>query len=251
MTELNVVLLLADTQRSFVYVKSLCDENLRVSRVIFYSEDTFAPKSGSTRTYKNFSKTDAVQKNNPPVKMFDYLNKITTNLIVINSSDVNSEAIFTQLQLIDEDLIVFSGYPGQIVKKPLLEVGIPFLHIHCGSLPRYKGSTTIYYELLETNQCAATAILLDEKIDSGRIVGHQFYPKPTRGTDIDFKFDPEIRANLLVKVLKSHYAGNLSFLTQNEKLYFVNTYYVIHPLLKHLAVYGEEGLEMLRSNLKS
>ena len=44
------------------------------------------------------------------------------------------------------------------------------MHVHSGKLPEYRGSTTLYYSLLEKNKVAASAIMINEGIDTGDIV---------------------------------------------------------------------------------
>ena len=106
----------------------------------------------------------------------------------------------------------------------------PFLHIHCGWLPDYRGSTTIYYSILKEKMCGVSAILLNEGIDTGKIVAKEKYPIPPKDMNIDYVYDSIIRADLLVKVLKSREKWVPVRQSENG-----TTYYVIHPILKHLA----------------
>jgi len=130
--------------------------------------------------------------------------------------------------------VIYSGYGSQIVPKSLLEIGTPFLHLHSGKLPNYRGSTTLYYSWLIEQSCAVSAILLDEGIDTGNIVGKKTFPPPPNGIDPDHIYDPSIRADLLVEVLKEFSTrGKFNNLTKQDNK--GKTYYVIHPVLKHLA----------------
>ena len=83
--------------------------------------------------------------------------------------------------------------------------------------------------------------ILDRNIDTGPIVARRRYPKPRAGIDIDRIYDPAIRADLLVQVM-SDYVNNgcLVPLEQQAPEKGVN-YYVIHPVLKHLAIRALEG----------
>jgi methionyl-tRNA formyltransferase len=134
-------------------------------------------------------------------------------------------------------LVIFSGYPAQLVPQAIREIA-PVLHFHSGALPDFRGSTTIYYSLLEGRQPAVSAILVDAGIDSGRIVAMQHYPPPPPGVDIDHLFDGAIRANLLAKLMTALVRdGRLpdSGITEQGpgRLYFI-----VHPVLKHIAVAG-------------
>ena len=70
------------------------------------------------------------------------------------------------------------------------------------NFPQYRGSTTLYYSLLEQNKVAASAIIINEGIDTGDIIcikefDFNFDPKL-----IDLIFDPLLRAVVLIYALK-------------------------------------------------
>ena len=48
--------------------------------------------------------------------------------------------------------IIYSGYPGEIIKDQILLKNKNIIHSHPGKLPMFKGSTTIYYSLLESGK---------------------------------------------------------------------------------------------------
>lgn len=155
---------------------------------------------------------------------------------VLFKDNVNDNFVYEQIIKYQPKLIIYSGYGGQIVGKKILQTNIPVLHIHGGWLPDYRGSTTIYYSLLKEHSCGASAILLSSKIDGGFIIKRRKYPAPKPGTDIDYIYDNEIRANLLIEVLSEWQAGGgfSGLIKQDENSGIM--YYVIHPVLKHLAI---------------
>ena len=113
---------------------------------------------------------------------------------------------------------------------------IDFLHFHSGYLPKYRGSTTIYYSILNNEKCGVTAILLNEKIDMGKIVGKKTYEKPLFGDDIDYLFDSSIRADLMIDVLTNYINNGFFSNTETQESTSGETYFVIHPLLKHFSI---------------
>jgi len=107
---------------------------------------------------------------------------------------------------------------------------------HAGALPNYRGSTTIYYSILQEQNCAASAILLANDIDTGPIVASKTYPAPPTNIDIDYIYDSAIRADLLVTVL-NNYAEHGELPTPiHQEIEEGQDYYIIHPVLKHLAM---------------
>ncbi|MEE9382930.1 MAG: formyltransferase family protein [Nannocystaceae bacterium] len=150
--------------------------------------------------------------------------------------DVNAAEIRDRVAELDPSFVIFSGYGGQILRDGLIAFGTRFLHVHSGWLPQYRGSTTLYYSLLRESRCAASALLLDRNIDTGPIVARKHYPAPASSTEVDHGYDGEIRADLLVDVLE-HYVREGDLPQANEQRPEVGTtYYVIHPVLKHLAM---------------
>ena len=115
-------------------------------------------------------------------------------------------------------------------------MGIPFLHLHSGILPTFRGSTTIYYSLLKTAQCGVSAILLSSQIDAGNIIKYKNYSPPDGNCNLDYEYDTAIRADLLVDVMLKYYKNNFKIKSEKQKINSGETYYVIHPLLKHLAI---------------
>ncbi len=151
----------------------------------------------------------------------------------IHTADANGEEVLSMIASTQCDIVVFAGYGGQILKEPHFYLGKKYLHMHPGELPIERGSTTIYYSILNKRQCSVTAFYMTEKIDAGEDVLCQTYPLPKRGVNIDAWFDNIIRADCLERTIEI--IGN-----QNDVLQKTNArseeYYVIHPVLKHVAL---------------
>ena len=135
--------------------------------------------------------------------------------------------------------MIYSGYGGQLVGTAALDLGFDFLHLHGGWLPDYRGSTTVYYSWLKEGRCGVSALILDKEIDSGPIVARRHYPLPPRGMDVDSYYDNMIRADLLVDIMRDFAADGTLPRIPNEGGGL--TYYVIHPVLKHMALLSLEA----------
>ncbi len=171
------------------------------------------------------------------IKLEDVCVALDWNVSCLNTANVNDNQVKDLLVKLVPSMVVYSGFGGQIVSKDLLGLGYPFLHIHSGWLPKYRGSTTIYYSLLQDGICAASAFFLDEGIDTGSLVRRKKYPMPDFETEIDHLYDGAIRADLLIEVLSS--LKNKKKVELQKKICDANIpashFYVIHPVLKHLA----------------
>ena len=136
---------------------------------------------------------------------------------------------------LSQPYVIFSGAAGAIVRKPLFATGKKFIHIHPGRLPDYRGSTTIYYSLLAENKVEATALLLNEDIDAGPVIGRAVFEPPADRRMIDADYDPNIRASLLVSVLRD-FVRRGEFAAIDQPADTGETFFIFHPVLKHLAI---------------
>lgn len=158
------------------------------------------------------------------------------------AGDANDPAVAAALAALSPKVIVYSGYGGQLVKAPLFALGVPLLHMHAGWLPDYRGSTTVYYSWLERGECGVSAILLTPGIDEGPLVARRAFPPPPPGINVDHVYDGAMRAAVLVDAMRHvAEAGDLP-VTQPQPAAGM-TYYVIHPVLKHLALLRNESRE--------
>ena len=66
-------------------------------------------------------------------------------------------------------------------------------------------------------------------------------PKPPAGADIDHQYDSAIRADLLLRVMRTRLLANGMIDAQPQPQVEDPPYYVIHPVLKHLAVLSLES----------
>jgi methionyl-tRNA formyltransferase len=154
-------------------------------------------------------------------------------------NDVNHSDVIERIKKNRPRFVIYSGFGGQIVKSGLLDLDIPFLHMHSGWLPEFGGSTTLYYSWLRENSAAVTAFILDPKIDEGPVIARRRYPAPPKGIDVDHLYDGAIRADTLLHVLKDFIAdGAFPTVSRDGE---PEIYYVIHPVLKHLALISREG----------
>ena len=129
-----------------------------------------------------------------------------------------------------------------LLKESILDTGKRFLHIHGGYLPDYKGSTTNYYSLIDENAIGASAIFLTKEIDCGPILLRKKFSAPVDRTLIDHNSDSEARAKVLIECLKNYVnSGDWEYELENN--HGGETFYIIHPVLKHLAILGKGSLQ--------
>ena len=157
------------------------------------------------------------------------------------NSDINSNEVLTIISNRVELVFIFSGFGGVLLGDDILSSGKKFLHIHGGYLPDYKGSTTNYYSLINENTIGASSMFLTKEIDCGPVLLRKKFSPPENRTEIDHIYDSEARAKVLIETLEYYVeSGSFNFELENNK--GGETFYIIHPVLKHLSILqgGEE-----------
>ena len=157
------------------------------------------------------------------------------------NSDINSNEVLTIISNRVELVFIFSGFGGVLLGDDILSIGKKFLHIHGGYLPDYKGSTTNYYSLINENTIGASSMFLTKEIDCGPVLLRKKFSPPKNRTEIDHIYDSEARAKVLIETLEYYVeSGSFNFELENNK--GGETFYIIHPVLKHLSILqgGEE-----------
>ena len=121
---------------------------------------------------------------------------------------------------------------GGILKEDILNCESKFIHFHPGIVPNYRGSTCFYYSMINENQCGVTAFFMDKHLDTGKIILQKTFDSPNHEF-VDNVYDPYIRSETLVEVLKNNYLISKNLKEQSSE---GETYYIIHPVLKHIAI---------------
>lgn len=154
----------------------------------------------------------------------------------LTAEKINDPLCIEALRTSEAVLAIFAGRGGEIVSAEMLSQGVPVLHMHPGKLPQQRGSTTIYYSLLEGKQCSVSALLMDKEIDAGPVLAINSYPIPRRGMDVDVLYDCAIRADTLIGVLRHLQTTGTLPQAEPDATGQNGLYFVVHPLLKHLAL---------------
>jgi len=241
---MKFIALLANTARSQAYLQTLVKENLKPTKVFILDDNNekFLGKITDQVEISNIEKPYYSFKFsiiNPKEGLIKTLSKNEIPYTIINTHNINSDEVYYYLSQCVEKFVIISVYAGQILKKNILSLNKKFIHVHSGKLPDYRGSTTLYYSLLEVNKVAASAIIINEGIDTGDLIcfkefNFKFDPKL-----IDLIFDPLLRAVVLVYAIKYLSNNSNKFVLQNK--FVGNDYYIIHPLLKHLVILKESN----------
>ena len=237
MTIGGFVFLAAYTTRSRAYAQAMAEAGLAPERVMLFGDpdnNTSARRPGSGEGQdKDLFLPDT------GIPLAETCAGACWNVQQCPAGDVNDPDLVKHIRDLQPRCIVYSGYGGQLVGQEVLGLGCDILHLHAGWLPDYRGSTTVYYSWIAEGRTAVTALLLDQGIDSGPIVARQHYPPPPPGIDVDLVYDSAIRADLLVRVLRDFAETGEWPRVQGGAA--GETYYVIHPVLKHLALLSNEA----------
>ena len=145
-------------------------------------------------------------------------------------NDINHIELVDYIRKKNFDFVIFTG--GGILRKDILSSGTKFVHFHPGIVPEYRGSTCFYYSIIKENNCGVTAFVMNEGLDTGDVIYQKIFEKPNH-VFIDDVYDSFIRSETMVDVLKNNQLEK-KFKKQDQTS--GNTFYIIHPVLKHISI---------------
>ena len=204
-------IILSNNQRSYFYIKLLLEKCILPINIIYLDDG----------------------KNNIIKSKINKLIKIYKNIKIsfFKTNNVDDTEVKKFILNTKEKIFVYSGYAGKIIKNKKILKKKFFLHSHSGKLPKYRGSTTIYYSLLNEKKIFCTTFRMNSDIDKGEILFVKKYPIPKNLKKLDF-YDNEIRAMNLLYTLKKISLSKKKFMKSNLDTY--SPYYIIHPILRYL-----------------
>ena len=219
----NIALLLHPSLRGRAFIQTMVKRGVLPSEILLMTgSDTFSfPDNINYKDYYNIHELPSQTLKSNNIKFHK-----------IESLDCNSNQVLKSLKSVESDWIIYTG--GGILNKRILNMGKKFIHVHPGRLPDYRGSTCFYYSLIKEGKCSFSAFIMDEKLDSGQIL-YQRDSIPDKDIDLDYIFDPWMRAQTICDVLENFDFNGEIKLSVNE-IQSSNMYYVIHPVLKHMAI---------------
>ena len=218
-------IILTPNSRSQAYIQKILKHNILMDEIIFLNDNSSHPD------YTNEEITKSKEYG------FDLSKSVNSSLIEnkldyteFDFVDINNPKLIHFISKSDCDFFIFSG--GGILKDEILSTSKKFVHFHPGIVPNYRGSTCFYYSMINENQCGVTAFFMDKHLDTGKIILQKTFDSPNHEF-VDNVYDPYIRSETLVEVLKNNYLVSKDLKEQSPK---GETYYIIHPVLKHIAI---------------
>jgi len=213
---LNFSIILSNTTRSLSYLGYFKKYKILPNQ-IFYLNDN----KNLSKTYKTF--------------FIKFSKKYNIDLVKLNSDTVDRVDIIRLLLDSPNKFIIYSGYPGKIIKSKKLIRNKNLLHSHPGKLPNFKGSTTIFYSLIATKKIFCTTFILSEKLDGGQVILINEYATPKKIREINGAYDDKIRSINMVKAIKKIQSRKFK-----KKKVIINSkhkeYSVAHPLIRSIAI---------------
>lgn len=238
----GITMVAGNTSRSKIYLQAMINAEMYPEKCIVYVEKSHDAKVAKKQEYAGME----ICNIDLSESVVEILERADIPFEIIEEKDINSSKMIEAIRSLPGKYVIYSGYGGAILKSPLFGIGKKYLHIHAGILPKFRGSTTAYYSILRESQIGATAIFLNEEIDKGDILYQKAFPLPDFVVDIDYVYEPWTRAKVLVEVLKKYVDNDYMFEAQEQSDEAAEIYYIIHPVLKHLAMkkveLAQEGL---------
>lgn len=148
--------------------------------------------------------------------------------IYIHSETINNEFVLNKLTELNPDIIIVNG--TRIINQEILSIiPKPFINIHAGITPRYRGVHGGYWALAEKNasQCGVTVHLVDEGIDTGAVLKQAIIKITKKDNFLTYPY-LQIAASLpiLNEAINEVHSGKYEII--NNKL---SSHYYSHPTL--------------------
>jgi methionyl-tRNA formyltransferase len=230
----KVLFVAADTARSRAYAQALAAEGLAPDETLIFG---VRPNQGvATAPWPDGSPVPSgLHLTRFEERLEDTAAQHGWSLTTMEAKSINAPEIIEAVRTRAPRMVVYSGVGGELVGREILSLGVPFLHAHSGWLPDKPGSTTIYYAMLEDESVGVSAFLLEPEIDTGPILARRRFPMPPKGANVDHTYDGGMRAAVIVDTVRHvlSYDTIPDAVPQSSRC---APYYVVHPVLKHLAM---------------
>jgi len=223
MTSTNFALLLHPSLRGRAFIQNMVREQLLPSEIILMNN--------SEKKFNDKARLEEYDFFNPKTEAKETLINHNLNFTIVDSLDCNNSLVVNAVSKLESEWLVFSG--GGILKSEILSLGKKIIHVHPGKLPEYRGSTCFYYSILNNGGCNCTAFLMEEGLDSGKILLVEDF-LPPKNIDFDNIYDNWMRAITITKVIKKIKSGSIKLKKNDDEK--SNMYYIIHPVLKHISI---------------
>ena len=159
----NFGFIITDTPRSYIYLQVLINNNILPNYFIYLKNNRNKDLPESKKNKKNYYSVPSEfeklcgKKININLNILNEIKKLNIKYDVYNTINIHKSFVINKIISRQEMNFIYSGYSGVILKKNILNTKKNFLHIHGGFLPKYKGSTTNYYSMLNDNSIGASA----------------------------------------------------------------------------------------------
>tara|TARA_B100000678_G_scaffold20242_1_gene15537 strand:+ start:177 stop:872 length:696 start_codon:yes stop_codon:yes gene_type:complete len=224
---MTIGIILTPDSRSKAYIQKILKNKIKLDLIIFMndnrSEKIFSNELIQQSKNHGFdiskSVIDTLKENNLDFQEFPFV-------------DINNSELIDYIRNSSIDLILFSG--GGILRDEILSLETKFIHFHPGIVPSYRGSTCFYYSILDEGRSGVTAFIMDQNLDTGDILHQKYFEKPSHKY-LDDVYDPHIRSETLIEMV-TMLNKNLFSNTKKQDPSIGETYFIIHPTLKHIAI---------------
>jgi len=99
------------------------------------------------------------------------------DLKILQPQKLSDEGIFEAIVEAEPDYIVVAAF-GQLLPKKILDIA-PCINLHASLLPQYRGASPVQQSLLNGDEfTGVTAMLMEEGLDSGPILGYRYFKIP-------------------------------------------------------------------------
>ena len=98
-------------------------------------------------------------------------------LQILQPEKLSDEGVFEAIVEANPDFIVVAAF-GQLLPKKILDIA-PCINLHASLLPQYRGASPVQQSLLNGDDFTGiTAMLMEEGLDSGPILGYRYFKIP-------------------------------------------------------------------------
>lgn len=98
-------------------------------------------------------------------------------LAILQPEKLSDDGIYDAIVEAKPDFIVVAAF-GQLLPKSILDIA-PCINLHASLLPQYRGASPVQQSLLNGDEfTGVTAMLMEEGLDSGPILGYRYFKIP-------------------------------------------------------------------------